>query len=265
MVCRNIRWAFNFTQWQPSHSDLLLATSCIQTEEKERLMKFVFKDDFKASLIGRLLMRKFISQIGGLEYNEFRIERDDKDKPVLYNNNSLSFNVSHQGDYTVLAGRKMGGLIGVDVVKITQKKNPDDYFRLMSRSFSSQEWDTIKNDNNPLSMFYRHWCLKESYLKAVGIGITINLQEVSFNVKSKLSDEIIDDTQLYLKGQKSNWIFHESTLDNNHLVAVALNQQSEKIPFEIINFETLMLNSVPLLHNDDNYVKKYFDKIEKKY
>ncbi|XP_025829726.1 L-aminoadipate-semialdehyde dehydrogenase-phosphopantetheinyl transferase [Agrilus planipennis] len=231
MSSKSVRWTFNISKWQPTVQDIKLATSCIQPEEKARLAKFVFKNDFKASLIGRLMMRKFVHDVTKVPYNSIKFSRDNKGKPVVISPETvLALNVSHQGDFAVLAGEAGLSMIGADIMKVeyTGGKSLSEFFRIMSRQFSVSEWITIKScksEDEQLGSFYRHWCLKESYVKAIGVGITISLQDLSFKIKTPCLSEknVITDTELYVKNEKQNWIFEESLINNKHIVAVALN------------------------------------------
>ncbi|XP_023776074.1 L-aminoadipate-semialdehyde dehydrogenase-phosphopantetheinyl transferase isoform X3 [Cyanistes caeruleus] len=109
----------------------------------------------------------------------------------------------------------------------------------MKRQFTETEWDVIKSTSNEwmqLDMFYRHWALKESFLKAIGVGIGFNLQRIEFTV-SPLQLEIgkvYKETKMFLDGEKEEeWTFEvknmfslvETRLDDHHHVAVALGKQ----------------------------------------
>lgn len=267
------RWAFNFTKWTPTESDVLLAVSCVQKEEKERLAKFVFKKDFKASLIGRLMMRKFVCDTTNFPYKEIQFKRDDKGKPFfdMTNRPDLVFNVSHQGDYAVLAGETTNKRLGVDVMKLDYAggKNLNEFFRIMNRQFSPDEWKTIKSRSSrkkQIATFCRHWALKESYVKAIGVGITVNLQDISFKINTMelARDSLVTDTELYLKGVKQDWIFEEMLIDDEHCVAVALEGSSVNqsgILFEEIDFVSLMENAQSLFEKDVLYAKDFFMKM----
>lgn len=162
MNAKSIRWAFKFSKWSPTYADMKLASSCIQVEEKERLARFVFKKDIKSSLIGLLMMRKFVSEASGEPYNEIQFIRDDKGKPHLVDNSiKLNFNVSHHGDYVVCVGEVGETMLGVDVMKLeyTGGKSLAEFFRIMNRQFSPQEWITIKgngNEKEQIAMFCRY-------------------------------------------------------------------------------------------------------------
>lgn len=271
MTNTSVRWAFNFTKWNPSHSDMLLASSCIQPEEKDRLARFYFKKDLKSSLIGRLMMRKFVCQSTDKKYNEIKFLRDDKGKPILSESDKypeLSFNVSHQGDYVVFAGERSETKLGVDVMKLEYcgGKSLQEFFRLMTKHFSPHEWATIKSNGDEkqqMGMFYRHWCLKESYVKAIGVGITINLQNISFKINTKSLDKnlVVNDTELFVEGEKLDWEFQEMLLDDHHCVAVALSRNGgDGVVFREIGFSELVEGCIPLLPSDEQYCLSYFKK-----
>lgn len=268
------RWAFNFKNWKPTENELKLATSCIQPEEKTRLSRFVFKKDFKSSLIGRLMLRKFVHKSTNLIYNEIEFIRDDKGKPILKNtliDQEIAFNVSHQGDFVVLAGQVGLSTIGCDVMKLeyTGGKSLDDFFRIMTRNFSNNEWVAIKScrdDKSKISMFCRHWALKESYVKAIGVGITINLQDISFKINTKELnvDNVVKDTELYIRNEKQDWFFDEFLLsDKNHCVAVATQARiTSNCEFKMVSFQDLIQDVVPLLEEDGEYCRDFFKKLD---
>lgn len=216
------------------------------------------------------MMRKFICQSSCKKYNEINFLRDDKGKPILFESETyptLNFNVSHQGDFVVFAGESGETKLGVDVMKLEYRggKSLQEFFRLMTKHFSPQEWITIKNsgdDRQQMAMFYRHWCLKESYVKAIGVGITINLQNISFKINTKSLDKnlIVNDTELFVEGTKMDWEFQEMLLDDQHCVAVALSSGGSERVFSEIDFSELMEDCIPLLPSDDQYCLNYFKK-----
>lgn len=78
------------------------------------------------SQAGRLLIRKAISDSLSLPWDQIRLERSEKGKPFLANEVSaplagFNFNVSHQGEYAVLAAEPCH-LVGIDVMKVETSK-----------------------------------------------------------------------------------------------------------------------------------------------
>lgn len=270
----SVRWCFNLSKWSPTYQDLLLATTCIQPEEKLRLGKFVFNKDFKSSLIGRLMMRKFVSEACCIDYGELKFSRNEKGRPMVDNFDkfNISFNVSHQGDYTVLAGELHNMHLGIDIVKLeyTGGKPLHEFFRIMTQNFSTHEWKQIyssTDEKEQLSTFYRLWSLKESYVKAIGVGITVRLDEISFKLSSPLSKACyVNDTKLFLRGQElTDWYFREILLDAQHCVAMATNKNVPEVMFMELNFGTLMENSKAFLEEDESYCLDYFKKPDKSF
>uniref|UniRef100_A0A0C9PZM2 L-aminoadipate-semialdehyde dehydrogenase-phosphopantetheinyl transferase n=1 Tax=Fopius arisanus TaxID=64838 RepID=A0A0C9PZM2_9HYME len=277
MTKTSVRWAFNWGEWSPSDKELKLAISCVQLEEKERLGKFVFRKELRASLIGRLLMRKFIADSTNIPFDKIELARDEiTGRPFLKNPmTSVSFNISHQGNYTVLAGEMEACRIGVDVMKVEYSggKSLPEFFRIMSRNFSPSEWKEIKGtmstpESKQIAMFCRHWALKESYVKALSIGLTVDLKKLDFQTQSDLNDkDVVSDTILYKGEIKENWIFEETLIDCDHCVAVALEMRNEinhaNNHFVKLKFEDLVKSAIPLHAEDDEYCKNYFKKSER--
>ena len=87
--------------------------------------------------------------------------------------------------------------VGVDVMRsidARQSGNLPEFFRLMRRQFTPDEWQDIRSakgcprigegkeaaERDQLRTFYRFWCLKESFVKAEGSGLGWDLQRLSF-------------------------------------------------------------------------------------
>lgn len=285
------RWAFDFLSWKPSLQDLKTAVSLVQSEEKVRLSKFMFQEDFKASLAGRLLMRHFVRHAMSIGNHQFKLSRDAREKPYLmeidgatnWNNKVIDFNVSHQGSFACLAGyvndrneTNSSMKLGVDVMKIeyTGGKPLSEFFRLMTRNFSTDEWTQIKSFNSnigKLEAFMRNWCLKESYVKNIGTGITVDLSKLKFVITTEdlSEDNVITDTRLEIDGQLlDDFVFEESLLGTEHCVVVSLHNPPADEPrkpflFELIQFEELIRNATPLSEPDEKYCVEILNKDQK--
>ncbi|XP_053168093.1 L-aminoadipate-semialdehyde dehydrogenase-phosphopantetheinyl transferase isoform X2 [Hemicordylus capensis] len=235
---------------------------------------------------GRLLLRKLIAEKQKIPWNLIQLQRTAKGKPVLANNlnsthSSLNFNVSHQGNYAVLAA-ELDYQVGIDIMKtsLPGSGSIQDFFRIMKRQFTDEEWRLIMSMSNEwlqLDMFHRHWALKESFIKAIGVGIGFDLQRIEFNV-SPLQLEVgktYNKTIMLLDGEEEKeWSFEETRLDDCHHVAVALGKSrgfEEKHPevlsrdvtqtaFTVLTFDDLVASAVPLAPEDpacwDNFCSR---------
>ncbi|XP_062423260.1 L-aminoadipate-semialdehyde dehydrogenase-phosphopantetheinyl transferase [Rhea pennata] len=283
----SVRWAFPCAAWRPRREEWLLAARLVQPEEKDRIGQFVFARDAKAALAGRLLIRKLIAEKLHIPWNEIHLQRTSKGKPFLANNTSntcsnYNFNVSHQGDYAVLAAEPELQ-VGIDIMKtsLPGSSSIPNFFRIMKRQFTETEWSVIRSMNNEwmqLDMFHRHWALKESFLKAIGVGIGFNLQRIEFNV-SPLQLEIgkvYQETKMLLDGEEEEWTFEETRLDDNHHVAVALGKQEihgqkhsyvysmdfNQPQFMLLTFEDLIASGIPIAPEDSTYWDSFCSKQE---
>ncbi|CAN8004259.1 unnamed protein product, partial [Ixodes hexagonus] len=236
---KSVRWAFNFMAWKPSQEEWLLVTRCVQAEEKNRIDKFVFAKDSKSSMIGRLLLRKCVSECLGIPYEALRLSRTENNRPAIECPDvdvctPFDFNVSHQGDFSVLAA-DCYAKVGVDVMKIEYSggKTVGEFFTVMRRQFTPGEWRFIEGpgtERDLLRRFYRLWSLKESFVKAEGVGLGINLQRLNFVCKTPevRVGSLTKDTELYFDGRLlTDWLFQETLLDEKHCVCTALHVRTE--------------------------------------
>ncbi|XP_035479341.1 L-aminoadipate-semialdehyde dehydrogenase-phosphopantetheinyl transferase isoform X2 [Scophthalmus maximus] len=285
----SVRWAFRCGSWTPSRCDWLFAARCIQREEKERIGQFVFAKDAKSAMAGRLLLRRFVCERMGVPWSEFRLERSPRGKPYLAaptkvssgSGGAWSFNLSHQGDYAVLAAEQ-GLQVGVDIMKNTMpgSKSVSEFFRIMTRQFTAYEWSIIQSaaaDHRQLAAFYRHWALKESFIKAIGTGLDFDLQRAEFHLPSEppSQDQVLRQTKMHLDGkEEGDWIFEESLLDVDHHVAVALgpadkpdsaprpSSLSPPTTFTLLSFSELVASASPLTEEDPAYWDSFEIKAE---
>jgi 4'-phosphopantetheinyl transferase len=150
-----------------------------------------------------------------------------------------------KGDFVVLAAEP-AHLVGVDVMQIRRplSESVPDFFRLMRRQFTPEEWLAIEaspesGEEERLHRFYQHWCLKESYIKATGIGLGLEggLERLSFK-----SDPIFVATRAVgvAHGRATatldvqplappSWYLEETYLDPSHCVATILGPFSVRL------------------------------------
>ncbi|ESN94883.1 hypothetical protein HELRODRAFT_133824, partial [Helobdella robusta] len=182
-----LRWAFNSGQWQPTMEQFVTALSMIQQEERKKVSGYLFKRDVKSALTGRLMIRAAVRKALSLKNVDIKLQRTDNGRPFLEQtsgtNSNFDFNISHQDELVVLAS-EFHGRIGVDTMAIDRpigSKSLDKFFETMKRQFKMNEWKFIKSapcDKSKLFNFLRLWCMKESYVKALGDGIGFQLSRI---------------------------------------------------------------------------------------
>ncbi|UXI16694.1 hypothetical protein NH340_JMT02637 [Sarcoptes scabiei] len=251
---KTLRWYVDTNAWNPTRSEWIVAMRMVGNDfERDRINRFVYKKDAKHALVGRLLIRKCCEYFLGskkfclhhpddrnLFGDQLVLERSEKGKPILMeideNGNhqpyqDFQFNISHSGDYCVLAADTATKKLGIDIMKIEYSGGMckiNEFFNTMRRQFSEEEWRFIRNsqtDWGKLARFIRLWSLKESFVKAEGSGIIFPLSKISFECRSELVapsqknrfDSIVKINNRYSK----YWSFEESMIDPRHYVSVA--------------------------------------------
>lgn len=249
----------------------------------------MFAKDSKSAMAGRLLIRKFVSEKMGIAWDKILLKRSENGKPFVANPDTdtrrWTFNVSHEGDFAVLAADPELE-VGADVMNTNRHRGTSsvqEFFKLMTRQFTDHEWNTIKameSEWKQLHSFYRHWALKESYIKAIGTGLRFNLQRIDFHLcpLQMLEGEVYASTTMYLDGRREDsWKFEESLLDQQHHVAVALGRRSgdsavittesgasASVPlrFTVLSFRELVSGAQPLSEEDPEYWESFERKQE---
>ena len=164
---------------------------------KQKVNKLVFEKDKKLSLCANYILRCALNDVG-IDYNNIEIDFKENNKPILKNIDGIFFNLSHSKEMAICAISTKE--IGCDI----QKKS-DNSLEIADRFFSKEEIDLINKNNTKEEkedMFYRLWTLKESYMKALGLGLNMGLSEfqIQFDkTKIKVISNNKYDTDFYFE------------------------------------------------------------------
>ncbi|WP_064010964.1 4'-phosphopantetheinyl transferase family protein [Methylomonas methanica] len=135
-------------------------------------------------------------------------------KPALLDE-ALHFNISHTADSLLIAVANFAD-IGIDMEAVKLRRN---FESLAERCFSDREyqgWCELPAELQA-GAFYRLWTKKEAFVKAVGRGIALGLEQCEFALGSGGQLVAIPDEY----GPASAWLVHE--LDVDGTVAPALD------------------------------------------
>lgn len=130
------------------------------------------------TVAGELLARYSVGQYLSKPDQEIKLVFGEKGKPHIENLKNVHFNISHSGNYVVCAIASEE--IGIDVERI-RKVN----LRIAERFFSPSEIHDLMacEEEKRIQYFITLWTIKESYLKAIGRGLTQHLNSFTI-VKS---------------------------------------------------------------------------------
>lgn len=207
-----------------SQSDKDTYLNILNCKETAEMARFRFQKDQDIFLISRALVRAILAYYSGVDVQTIKFAYNEFDKPSLVGNPSLHFNLSHtEGCIALVLCRSRS--VGVDVECLSNKTRA--VLDITEDCFSASEQAQLAelSDAEKLPRFTRLWTLKESYIKALGVGLSKNLGEFSFT---------FDDTgQIRFKDDKpyedvcSAFSFYSFTLDD-HLVSMAIQDELRK-------------------------------------
>ncbi|CEP12113.1 hypothetical protein [Parasitella parasitica] len=216
------------------------ALSWLPTAEHPSVMRFKFDKDRHLALASLLLRRHYFSQELQVPWFDLEFDRLPAGKPILKQSDLLhyDFNISHEGDW-VIFGCTKNMKIGVDAVAIDRPKNQsiDAYLKsFQPQQLTPNEMQLILNSGDNairLETFYQLWGCKESYTKAIGLGLSLDFQKLEFSNEN--------DTQIKMKldGKRlDNWAFHMCRLDSVTLAIVCFGfiEISSKLDQPLIEF-----------------------------
>jgi 4'-phosphopantetheinyl transferase len=130
-------------------------------ERREKALCYRFPEDQLRCIAGGLLMQEILGvrDGGDLAFNRYG-------KPYL-KSGGIHFNLSHAGDYAAMAVD--GQPVGVDIEKIGRADA-----EVAQRCFQEIEMEYVFGETgDPDERFYSVWTLKESLMKASGLGLNL--------------------------------------------------------------------------------------------
>lgn len=134
--------------------------------EKKRALNYYKEKDKNRFIICRSLLKLALSYYTESTIKDISIKLLPNKKPYLFKHPNTYFNVSHSGDYAVLALSTMP--LGIDLEYVNTNYSFQDILPFI---FSDNEIRLINNADNKVNTFYSLWTRKESVVKALGIGI----------------------------------------------------------------------------------------------
>lgn len=141
--------------------------------ERKRAEAFRFAGDREAFSATRAALRRLLGACLGRAAEAIEFEAGPAGKPALSGNaGGLHFNVSHSGDVALVALARCE--VGVDV----ERCRPEvEFLDLARRFFAKAEANAVAAAEGEArqAVFFRCWARKEACVKAVGLGLQVEL------------------------------------------------------------------------------------------
>lgn len=177
-------------------------------DERKRFARFRFAKDRDAHTIARGRLREILAGYLGMTPKGLRFHYADSGKPYLTRHPELQFNLSHAGEWALVACT-YGVEIGVDVEDIDRSFRVED---IVERFFSRREVPVILGlpEAERHAAFYRAWTRKEAIIKARGDGLSLPLDQ--FGVSISDSDPVRVLHTDWAPGEEKKWTLRSFTV-----------------------------------------------------
>ncbi len=188
----------------------------VTAARKKRVLAYRRAADRARSLAAGLLLRRFcgVADDAQLVYGE-------NGKPGL-KDQSLYFNLSHSGDYALLA--TSDNEVGADIEKIAAHSEA-----VARRCFRPEEQEWLMRREDRDRAFFHLWTAKESVAKVLGLGLSLDPQSFCVLPPDK-SARRIAGKNLFL-----DWQDHDG-----HIICRAASNRPDKGGLSIVNSRELL-------------------------
>ncbi|ACA87573.1 4'-phosphopantetheinyl transferase family protein [Shewanella woodyi] len=180
----------------PDEAELI--RSWLPEDELTKVSRYVQADARDKALVVRGYLRGILSLTRSgdvtLSPSEWQFEYGEKGKPDLITEQALlsglKFNISHSGDWLVVAvyqgqlglsgGERASIELGVD---IERNRDSTNIYPILNHYFTQSETDELLSlpESSQRQRFFDLWALKESYIKAKGLGLALSLKSFYFD------------------------------------------------------------------------------------
>ena len=170
--------------WFAYPEDVLPGTvteACAQLlseEERKRWQAFRFDERRREYLTTRALVRSALSRYHSLPPEAWRFQTNAYGKPAVNPDCGLCFNLSNSPELVVCAIAE-GIQLGVDAEPFDRSAKITELGAEVFSPLEIAQLEALREEER-LDRALSLWTLKESYIKARGIGLSLPLQTISF-------------------------------------------------------------------------------------
>ena len=200
----------------------------LSKKEQEKLQHYKNLTAQHTALITRAICRLVLSQYTNTPPSDLSFIKNQHGKPELTNNtNKIRFNLSHNNDLIIIAICAKDD-IGCDIENPLRKVNIEPLTR---RYFSEQEHLEICTLTPKIQQqrFFEMWTLKEAFVKATGIGISLGLDTFYFD-KDVVNKEInVQFNESYPLNKGHIWQLYQQELEQQLLAVCRSSKLKQSI------------------------------------
>jgi 4'-phosphopantetheinyl transferase len=146
--------------------------------ERNKASRFLRAADRRRYVAAHGKLRLILATYVGILPQEIVFGMEAWGKPIIENHqgSGIKFNMSHSGDSLLVAVGRVDG-IGVDIEVWNEAVDCEAVLGLCFAESERYFWQTLPNVEKR-AFFYRQWTRKESFVKAVGMGLGLGVAQV---------------------------------------------------------------------------------------
>ena len=215
--------------------------------ERAQELRFYFSRDRRRYLVTRALVRTVLSRYAHVEPRDWLFSTGPHGRPEIANvatkESGLSFNLSHTHALIVLAVA-VRRAVGVDVENI---RHQDISIETANRFFAPAEVTALAAvpRHRQKDRFFEYWTFKESYIKARGMGLSLPLDEFSFQYPSNRS--VCLSIEPRLGDDPARWEFWQFRPTPDYLLALCAERRDATRPAIVVRQIVPLRNEAPLV------------------
>ena len=228
----------------------------LSENEKRQELRFHFSKDRHRYLITRALVRTVLSQYAPISPEQWEFASNAYGKPAISNNHwdakTISFNISHT-DGLVALGITKAKSIGVDAENIISRPAPIEVANHFFSANEVAELDALTLSKRQ-ERFFQFWTLKEAYIKARGMGLSIPLNQFSFHIPAPAKSSTPRlSFHPDLNDDPYRWRFWQFRASSNHLLAICVERA------EVAAAHLQIHRIIPLVESEKMHSLPIFD------
>ena len=189
-----------------------------EAKRNERMLVTSARREF---LVGRWLVRRGLSRYVDVDPRDWSFEENEHGRPSVGAPalaDDLRFNLSHTRGLAALVVA-VGREVGVDVEAVDRSL---DLVPIARRKFAPPEAERVVGaaETEQVERFFRYWTLKEAFLKAKGVGLSLGLDRFWFTFPEEGCVEA--EFAPALGDRPDRWRFSLLRVSRRHRLALAL-------------------------------------------
>jgi 4'-phosphopantetheinyl transferase len=225
-----VAWHAHIDVFQAQPETRARAEQLLLAPDRSRLERYRHETDRAMFLLGRAMARSMVGRSLGVAASAWEWHEGPHGRPQVRDPAcAIRFSVAHSaGLVTCAVARERE--VGVDVEDL-QRRPPDPL--VVTRYCSPREAADIHGVGQESwpQRFLSYWTLKEAYLKARGLGISVPLSEIEFALNGAEPRIAFRGS---LAGTDDRWRFHLERIGDRYLLALAAPGAEPPLSFVVM-------------------------------